>query len=197
MICYACNYYLFSTEDPFHSIGWEQPDFFALLVNRTFAAGYFREDISRLLIAATTGGLSRECLHIQQEAVLLEGLKTKEAKSTAREEAEKLAEERSRKLEGLGKYDNQRYDLEDEVDELCGMALLLSIRLEEADRGIKFYFQYSGRKNKETALFRALRLMEWTDENELWIKIYEYGLKKKITPRDRLQDAYKMRKGID
>lgn len=29
LICQACNYYLFSTDDPFRSIGWEQQDFLA------------------------------------------------------------------------------------------------------------------------------------------------------------------------
>lgn len=80
MICDACNYYLFFTEDPFRSIGWGQQDFFGLLVRKTFAAGYSREDVSRLLLLATTGGLSRESLHIEQELVLLGELKTSDVK---------------------------------------------------------------------------------------------------------------------
>ena len=41
------------------------------------------------------------------------------------EEAKKLVEERQKKLPGLGKYDNQRYYLEESVNNLCGMILFL------------------------------------------------------------------------
>lgn len=194
LICYACNYYLFSTEDPFRSIGWEQSDFFGLLVRKTFAPGYSREDISGLLLMAVTGGLSRESLHIEQEMVLLGELKTSDVKYMAMEEAEKLADERMQQLAGLKKYDDRRYSLEEAVNELCAMVLLLSVRLAEPEKGIEYYFRYSIESNKEITLYRALRLMEWMDEDELWIKVYEYGLKKKIKPRDRLQAVYKERK---
>lgn len=101
LICQACNYYLFSTDDPFRSIGWEQQDFFGLLVGKTFAAGYSQEDISSLLLLAATGGLSRESLHIQQELVLLGELKTSDVKCIALEEARKLVDERIQKLTEL------------------------------------------------------------------------------------------------
>lgn len=42
LICAAGNYYLSSTEDAFRSIGWEQPDFFTLVVTRVLADGNFR-----------------------------------------------------------------------------------------------------------------------------------------------------------
>ena len=45
-----------------------------------------------------------------------------------------------------------------------------------------------------TSLYRALRLMEWIDEDELWLQIYEYGLKQKIKPRDVLKKEYERRK---
>lgn len=196
LICQACNYYLFSTDDPFRSIGWEQQDFFGLLVRKTFAAGYSQEDISSLLLLAATGGLSRESLHIQQELVLLGELKTSDVKCIALEEARKLVDERIQKLTALKKYDDRKYSLEDAVNELCATVLLLSVRLAEPEEGIKYYFQYSRERDKEITLYCALRLMDWTGEDELWIKIYEYGLKKKIEPRDRLKAEYKERKGL-
>lgn len=192
LICQACNYYLFSTEDPFRSIGWSQADFFTLVVGKTFAAGYSREDISRLLLLATTGGLSRESLHVEQEIVLLNGLKTSDVKYMAIEEAGKLVNERIQKLAGLKKSDD-RYELEDAVNELCAMVLLLSIGLEEPEDGVKFYFRNSREKDREITLYRALQLIDWMERDELWIKTYEYGLKQKIRPRDRLKAAYQER----
>ena len=89
MLCEACNTYLFSTDDPFRSIGWDQPELFSILVKKTFEEGYSEERISSLLVMAATGGLSRETLHIQQEMALLAELKTSDTKYMAMEEAKK------------------------------------------------------------------------------------------------------------
>lgn len=197
LICEACNYYLFSTDDPFRSIGWEQPAFFELLVKKTFAAGYSRENISLLLLYATTGGLSREALHVYQEIILLNSLKTSDVSYMAMEEAKKLIDERTKKLSSLQKYDSQRYYLESEIDELCSMILLTAIKLAEPEQGIDYYFKHSTRTDKEITLYRALDLISRIDDNDLWMKVYEYGIQKKIKPRDDLIRTYeKLKKEI-
>lgn len=194
LICEACNYYLFSTDDPFRSIGWKQSDLFQILVKKTFEAGYPRESISSLLLTAATGGLSRESLHIEQELVLLSELKTSDVKYMAIEEAKKLIEERQKKLQGLGKYDNQQYTLKEAVNQLCGMVLLISIKLAEPESAIQYYFKNCKESDKEIVLYRALDLIDWVEEDELWIAVYEYGLKKNIKPRDSLNREYQKRK---
>lgn len=93
------------------------------------------ENISKLLLYAATGGLSRESLYIDQEMVLLANLKTSDVKDMAIEEAKKQIEEREKKLAGLKKYDNQRYYLEEAIDELCGIILMISIELAEPEKG--------------------------------------------------------------
>lgn len=193
LICTACNYYLFSTEDAFRSIGWEQPDFFALVVTRTFADGYSREKIAKLLPHAVSGGLSRESLHVQQEMVLLSALKTSDVKYMAIEEAQKLVQEKESGLAGLKKYDSKRYDLEETVNELSSLIFLITIELGEPEKGVEYYFKHSQESNKEITLFRALRLADWMDQKELWLEVYKYGLSKKIKPRDRLREEYEKR----
>lgn len=194
LICEACSYYLFSTEDAFRSIGWKQSEFFELVAKKTFAAGYSRENIANLLLHATTGGLSREALYIQQEMVLLGSLRTSDVKYMAIEEAKKLVEDRKKKLAGPGKYDNQRYDLESAVNELCGMILLISIDLAEPESGVDFYFKNSRERDKEITLYCVLMLIGIMAEDDLWIKVYEYGVGKKIKPRDSLAAEYEERK---
>lgn len=194
LICDACHYYLFSTEDPFRSIGWEQPELFALVVKKTFAAGYTREDISRLLLKAAAGGLSRECLHIQQEMELLGALKTSDVKYMAIEEAQKLVNEREQKLAGLKKYDDKRYGLMSAIDELCSMILIISIGLAEPEPGVEYFFKHAKDRDKEITLYRALHVVEWMEEDDLWIEVYKYGLMKKIEPRDSLKEMYEERK---
>ncbi len=194
LICAACDTYLFSTEDPFRSIGWEQPKLFELLVTKTFAAGYSRDSISKLLLLAATGGLSRESLYVEQEIVLVNGLRTSDVRYIAIEEAEKLTEERLNKLAGLKEYDRQRFYLQEAVNELCGVILLLTIELAEPEKGVEYYFKHSIRRDREITLYCALDLVALMDEDDLWLRVYEYGLRKKIKPRDRLREAYEYRK---
>lgn len=190
LLCTACNYYLFSSDDPFRSIGWEQPDLFHMVVVKTFGKGYSREKISALLLDAATGGLSRESLHIFQEQVLLAELKTSDVKYMAIEEARKLIDEKEIKLNGLKKYDNHRYDLKETVNNLCDMILMTAIELAEAPSEIEYYFQNYGENDKEITLYCALRIADWAENDELWIQIYEYGIGKKIKPRECLIEKY-------
>lgn len=193
LICKACNVYLFSTEDPFRSIGWGQSDFFALVVSKTFANGYSREKIAQLLSYAVSGGLSRESLHIEQELVLLGSLKTSDVKYMAMEEAKKQVEEKESKLKALKKYDSRRYALEDTINELSSMIFLITVKLGEPEEGIKYFFSHSKERNDEITLYYALQLADWMDEKKLWLDVYKYGLSKKITPRDSLQKEYEKR----
>lgn len=191
LLCEACNYYLFSTDDSFRSVGWEQQDLFQLVVKKNFELGYAREKIAELLLDAASGGLSREALRIYQESVLVAELKVSDVKYMAIEEAQKLIEERKKKLTGLKKYDNQRYYLEETINELCGMILMIAIELAETASGIEYYFQNCERKDKEITLYCALKIVDWVEDDALWIKVYEYGIGKKIVPRDYLTRKYK------
>lgn len=193
LICKACDSYLFSTEDPFRSIGWEQPDFFALVVSKTFAGGYSREKIAQLLSYAVSGGLSRESLHIQQEMVLLNSLKTSDVKYMAVEEAKKQVAERESKLGTFKKYDSGQYALKETVNELCSIIFLITIELGEPEEGVRYFFNHSRERDKEITLYCALQLADWMDKEELWLNVYKYGLSKKITPRDSLQKEYEER----
>ena len=190
LICLGCDIYLFSTDDPFRSIGWEQDQFFALLVNRIFETGYSRENISKLLLRAATGGLSCESLHVQQEMVLFSALGTADVRTTAIEEAMKLVDEREEKLKALKKYGSGRYTLEEAIEELSGMILMLSAALEEWKKGINYYFKHSKCRNREEILDCALERFWLIDRNDLWLKTYEYGIQKKIEPRDGLMKRY-------
>lgn len=191
LLCSACNYYLFSTDDPFRSVGWEQPDLFRVVVKKNFGLGFSREKIAAMILDATSGGISIETLHICQEIVLLSELKTSDVKYMAIEEAQKLIDERKKKLTGLKKYDSNRYYLVEEINNLCGMILLIAIELAEIASGIEYYFQNYEENNKEITLYCALDIVDRVENDALWIKVYEYGIRKKIKPRDSLVRKYK------
>lgn len=80
LLCTACNFYLFSTEDPFRSVGWAQNELYRLLVSKTFADGYTRENIMAMSVAACTGGISRISLYYDQELELVSLLRISDVK---------------------------------------------------------------------------------------------------------------------
>lgn len=190
LLCEACNYYLFSTEDAFRSVGWRQEELFHLLASMTFGCGFSEENVAAMTIMACTGGLSRESLYYGQQAVLLSELKTSDVKYMAVEIIKKEIRERQGKLTGLGKYDHQRYYLEEEIDNFCDLFLLLSLSLAETGSGVKYYFKNSTDSDREIVLYRALEVADIMGDDEAWKEIYKYGLSKKIKPRDELKKKY-------
>lgn len=188
VICCACNYYLFSTEDPFRSIGWAQPDLYQLLAKKVFLNGYSKENISAMLLCACTGGLSRESLNIQQQMCLLNELKTSDTRYMAIEEAKKLVEERKTKLMGIGKNSHSQFDIEEEIDHFCDMILILQTALAEPD--VEYYFKNCKKRDREIILYRALDLVDWLGNDQAWMQIYNWAVKKKIKPRKSLVEKY-------
>lgn len=125
--------------------------------------------------------------------MLLNSLKTSDVKYMAVEEAKKQVEEKESKLNAFKKYDSGQYALKETVNELCSMIFLITIELGEPEEGVKYFFKHSKERSQEITLYCALRLADWMDEEELWMDVYKYGLSKKITPRDSLQEEYERR----
>lgn len=194
MLCEACCYYLFSTEDPFRSIGWEQPDLFDAVVKMSVEDGLTQEHIASLIKLATSRGVSMEAMHIQQEAILICELQTDTAKRIAIDISQKLVEEKKAMLANLGKNSNSRYYAEELINELCGMILILMHMLGETESGISYYFKNIQESVKSARLYPALRIADFTDDDLLWIRIYEYGLRKKMKTDPSMQENYEKKK---
>lgn len=193
MLCYACSYYLFSTDDPFRSVGWKQPELFNLVAKKAFEGGYTRENITDMIIAAAQDGLSREALHEMQLVVLCNRLETEEAKRMALDIARELRSQGCEKLEKSGSQD--AYFINERKNTLCSLVLLLGIVLGEPGESVAFFFKYCMEWDKEIILYRALDLADWAGgDDQLWVDIYKYGLKQKIKPREALVKEYKERR---
>lgn len=120
-----------------------------------------------------------EALHIQMEAILISELNTDTAKRIAIDISQKLIEEKKSMLAKLNKNASSRYDIEETMNELCGMILLLMNTLGETEAGIAFYFKNVQTFMKTEGLSQALRTADFIDDDLLWIKIYEYARRKK------------------
>lgn len=194
MLCDGCKQYLFSTDDPFRSIGWDQAALFELVLKKTFAAGYRQEDIVRLLLQAIDAGLSTESLQLEQELVFIDSMKTREAKELAACEARKLIAEREKQFDSVKKRRDGQYYMESAVNELCTVLLGLSARLADMDQGVEYFFKHYREERKEAVLYHALSLLDQMEEDDLWIAVYEYAIQRKIEPYDAMKRSYEDRK---
>lgn len=193
MMCYACNYYLFSTTDSFKSVGITQGTFYSLVANKMLAKGYTSEKINTLLVCACTGGLSTESLYISQESILLSLLNDEDVLNLTIDEAQKLIDATNQKLiKDNNKYSNNSYFLQEEINNLCETILMIKIKLNEVDEGIKYCFDNMKERDKEIILYCVLdTIAMFTDDDDLWIRAYEYGInKRKIKPREELKETY-------
>lgn len=197
LMCAACTVYYFSTEDAFASIGWEQSQLFDMVVRKNLARGYMGVEFSDLLELAVDKGLSRESLSIAQEMVLFSYLKTEEERKRAMAAAHKLIEKKKSEFIGCKVSDSRRFYIKESINELRGFLLMLAARENEMEAELENYFSNVDMLNREVALYCALERMRCLDDNENWIKVYEYGIKQKIVPRDFLQKEYEERKKRD
>lgn len=164
-----------------------------MIVEKTFAKVFVTEDdITTLIICATTGGLSTWSLHINQVSILLSYLNTEKYLRMAIDKAKEFVETNGDKLKKLDKYSNTVYYLEDAINQLCNLILMAEIKLDEFDDGVKYYLNNAKENDNEIILYCALDTIKFfTDDDDLWVRCYEYGIKyKKIKPRDELKETY-------
>lgn len=190
-LAHGCGYYIFPSEDPFQSIGIRQPDFYDMLIRRTFATGFTDENLKNMLEDATIVYIDRNSLHIELEAIYARSLPTSDLKYKAQEFIKEYVEQYETELKMKSKYSHDSYRIKSCIEELCETMLLLSIFLCEPEDAIAFYWQHVHDSNKEITLYKILDTIGGYGDEKLWISVYEEGLKDNITPRDSLEKRYR------
>ena len=190
MLCAACNVYLFSTEDPFRSVGIEQTDLCRQVLVNVFSSGYTRENIRDMLLMVTTGGLDRETLYTELEFLLLGELEVSDVKYMAIQEAKELICGKEKEIGALTRYSSGRFQKEECVNELCNMILMTAAALCEPEPEVEYYFKHCQESNKEIILYKILEVLWYMDDDKTWVWAYEYAVKKGIKPREELQKRY-------
>lgn len=189
-LAHGCGYCIFPTDDPFQSIGIRQSDFYEMLIKRTLATGFTDENIKNMLEDAAFVFIDRNSLHIELEMIFAESLKTSGLKYKAIGFIKEYMELRENELKKTDKYSNNRYQIKNDIEELCETMLVISNMLYEPDDAVEYYWQHDKESDKEITLYKLLRNIRQFGDDKLWIKVYEDGLKKNIKPRDSLKKLY-------
>ena len=65
MLCYACNYWIFSSDNPFSAIGYEQPDFLRLVLGKIFYRGFSQDAIKKAVFLTLDSNVDRQTDHLE------------------------------------------------------------------------------------------------------------------------------------
>lgn len=190
VLCTSCNYYLFSTEDPFRSVGIEQQDLCRVIILKTFSLGYTEGHIRKMLWSVTTSGLSRETLHSELEYLLVQALGISDVKNMALREAKVLIKENEEKLKTLKTYDSKQYYIKDSINQLCRVILMIGVSLCDPEPEVKYFFVHSKELNKEITLYTALDAIEYMQDDRVWIWTYNYAVHMGVQPREGLRKRF-------
>lgn len=196
LLCTACGYYLFSSDDPFRSVGIGQEEFYRKVLARNFGIGYSEETIREMLLLAGAVNLDRNTLYLELEAAFLSSLKTSDVKYTAMRLAKDVVQEKEGQLGGMKQYDSRRYSISEVIREMCIVVLAISILLGEPEKEVTYFFKHYGgqRGEREVTLYVALEVVDAFGDDALWCQVYEEAVKAGISPREELQEGYESRK---
>jgi hypothetical protein len=189
VLCHACSVYIFSSVEPFQSIGIKQTEFLkTLLILKSRYLG--QKEFSRTALTLITDNPGQH--ESQRDAlllVLLDLIKTPDALETAFENCKELLTTPV-KIPKAFKHRSD-YHRRNRRNCLAEMLLLCSDKLHEIERGIKCFWKYSSNNNAEIKLFCLICILKRLNKKKEIILVYENALRKKIKPRESIEKFYK------
>lgn len=199
LLCAACGVYLFSSVDPFRSVGISQIEFFEKVLARSFAAGFPEETIRDMLLLAATENVDSSTLHLELESCFVAALRTSDVKYAAIRIARELVAEKQAQRGQMKRYDSREYYVTSAINELCSVILIISIALGEPEKELPYFFRNHGgpsgtRKNRYGSFVHALRLADIFGDDSMWMLVYEGAVKAKIHPENELAAMYEEKK---
>jgi hypothetical protein len=201
MLCYACCYYIFNTDDPFRSVGIEQTMLLDIVIKRKLGCGINQESVKSAVALVINSRVNRETLTSFLINALIENLKYPDSKEIAIEqcmalkgELEKAKPNPSRKSWGLSSSD---YERREKIENLVEMVFRLNIALCEYEKAIKYYHENNVERDSEISLYVLLSLLLEYELKEYWLSEYDKAVKKGVKPREALQKTYKYIKEND
>lgn len=194
MLCYASRYYIFSTDDPFRSVGIEQTVLIDNIINRRLGSGINSESVRNAIELVIDSSVDREILHSFLIDLLVENLKTNDSKEIAIEQSMFLkagldnSKSKSSKRSRISAH--SEYQLIDKINLLVRLVFRLNVALCEYDTAIKYFSENYVEKDKEASLNVLLdHLYEFGLKNH-WLREYDRAVKKGVKPREELQRIY-------
>ncbi|CAM3255572.1 hypothetical protein [Sporolactobacillus spathodeae] len=194
MLCYASEYIIFNTDDPFRSVGIEQDNLFDTVLKRKFAVGMDRETIKSAIKQLINCSLGRETLRSFLINVFISNLKIADTKEIAIEQCIQLKQELEKQKATPAKKswesEDSEYRRKEKINDIVETIFRLKINLCDYDSAISYFKENILERSKEISLYILLHMLEKYDQKNLWLREYETAVKEGVKPRNQLQFNY-------
>jgi hypothetical protein len=195
MLCYACDYYIFNTENPFQSVGIEQTSLLETIIARRFGKGISENNVKSVIDLVICSRVDRETLHSSLICILIMHLKSTDSKEIAIKQGKQLKKELQefKKESPKKRYISESSDYEHnkKINNIVEMIFRINIELCEFDEAIQYFNKNYIEKYTEDKLYVLLRLIWEYELKDLWLREYDNALKNGVNPRRTLTDIYK------
>ncbi len=194
MLCHACCYYIFNTDDAFNSVGIVQTELLDLIITREFERGINKESVKSSIALIVNNGLSRITVYSDLIIILVEKLKSADSKETAIAQCLVLkSENNSKTISSKRSYssDLSEFNRIEKINNLVEIIFRISIELCEYEKAIEYFNINNIERDKEISLYVLLKLLKEYSLTNYWLREFDEALKKGITPRDYLSETYK------
>lgn len=195
VLSYACAYWLFTSDDPFRSIGIEQTEVLGKVIARILGEGVNAQSIRSALEVTINSQVDRETLHSDLLIVMASNLRTTDAKETAIEQcvamrAELYEQEKTKKKSRNYSDSSERYERERKNNDIVELVFRIYCSLCEYEEAIKYFHKNHKESSKEVFVFRLLRLLYTYDLKDYSKREYERAVAAGVEPRGGLQKIY-------
>ena len=196
MLCYSCDYVLFSAYDPFESVGIAQSDFLQAVLRARRQADAPRDFVRNSILLALGHSLNRYTLHEQLMEVAVGFLTTPDLKQLAIAACDEIR--RSIEKDGLPRLDagkwqddsHTAYRKQRMLHNLAEMGFMCHMALFEPGEAVEYFQRHYVEKDAEITLYVLLRMIERYADKNLWMKVYERALDNSVHPRPQLKELY-------
>ena len=197
MLCYACDYYTFNTENPFSAVGHKQPELLRLVLGKIFLGGYSPQNIKTAVFLTLDSNTDYDTFHIELIYELIGLLKTPDAKELAAQHCAAFPKEYAvyqGAKEAFRYPRSDKYRQECHADYAVELYMLLKFSLHEYDDGIAYYWKIYQDSDQKKALYHLLELLDFEDLESLWLREYEKAVANGFVPNAEFQEEYAMKK---
>jgi hypothetical protein len=194
MLCYSCDYVLFSAYDTFESVGVSQSDFFHALLTAKRKVETPRNFIRNSILLVLNNSLNRYTLYEGLMQILLSFLDTTDLKETAVEICDAVRIDVAKhRLDDRQKHsdDLRDYETKERLQNLAILGWMCFMALSLPNDAVKYFRKHYSEKDPEIALYVLLRKIGHCRCWDLWLKTYQEAVDSGVRPREELQRSFK------
>lgn len=187
VLCEGCGVYLFTSEEPFASVGVVQRSFYRNVVAVNARTKQPDEWIKEAILLIVDQDVDGNTLYSGLMDELLEFLTTAPLKETSIKWCETL---RRGKPVQPARRSSSKYELERRNNHLTELIFRIYVSLSEKEAAIADLKRHYVEASAEVGLYILMRLLLEYEEKELWLREYESAMLHGVQPRQSLVKDY-------